>query len=216
MEAVKLLPLAAMVVALIIAIVGHEIMHGLMAYRYGDDTAKNQGRLSPNPLLHIDPVGTLLVPALLYFSTGFLFGWAKPVPVYIRTVMRNGGYLAAIQVSLAGIAYNIAVALVASAVLHTLPAPDSLTALFFFSLAYYLVVVNVILAIFNLYPLPPLDGSHALGYFSAWMGWTKVANFIDTAGRSRYGLILLMVIVISPLSSYLFAPMRYVLALLLP
>ena len=214
MEAVKLLPVLAMVIASVIAIVGHEIMHGLMAYRYGDDTAKNQGRLSPNPLLHVDPVGTLLVPGLLYFSTGFLFGWAKPVPVYIRTVLRNGGYLAAIQVSLAGIAYNIAVALAASIVLHTLSTPDSLTTLFFFSLVHYLVVVNVILAIFNLYPLPPLDGSHALSYLASWMGWHGIAKGMDKVGR--YGFVLLVLILISPFSSYLFAPMRYVLALLLP
>lgn len=191
-------------------------MHGLMAYRYGDDTAKNAGRLSPNPLLHVDPVGTLLVPAVLYFSTGFLFGWAKPVPVYIRTVIRNGGYLAAIQVSLAGIAYNIALALCASAVLHTLAIPSSMVSLFIYSFFSYLVVINVILALFNLYPIPPLDGSHALSYFAAWMGWGKVAYWMDRAGRSRYGFVVLVLLIISPLSAYVFAPMHYFIALLLP
>lgn len=214
MDLISILPIIAMVFSLVIAIVGHEIMHGLMAYRYGDDTAKNAGRLSPNPLLHVDPVGTFLVPSLLYFSTGFLFGWAKPVPVYIRTVIRNGGYLAAIQVSLAGIAYNITLALCASVVLHNLTAPSSMVSLFIYSFFSYLVVINVILALFNLYPIPPLDGSHALSYFAAWMGWHKVAHWMDRAGR--YGFILLVLLLISPFSIYVFAPMHYFIGLLLP
>ena len=112
METVDILEALAIILALVLAIIGHEIMHGYVAYRYGDTTAKNAGRLSINPLVHVDLIGTILLPALLYFSdASFMFGWAKPVPIYTPTVIRNGGYNAAIHVSLAGIAYNFALAL---------------------------------------------------------------------------------------------------------
>ena len=85
-----------MVVALLIAIIGHEIMHGYVAYRYGDSTAKDSGRLSLNPIVHIDLIGSILVPATLFLANApFLFGWAKPVPVRMDRVIYNGGYFAA-------------------------------------------------------------------------------------------------------------------------
>ena len=124
MDFIDILRIAAAVLALMIAIVGHEIMHGFIAYKYGDMTAKNAGRLSINPLLHVDLVGTIIVPATLYFlpmlmgmDGGFIFGWAKPVPVNMRTVINRGGYNAAMQVSLAGIVYNFTVAAFASMIL---------------------------------------------------------------------------------------------------
>jgi len=111
MSLTDILQISAMVLALAVAIIGHEIMHGLTAYKYGDPTAKMQGRLSINPIVHVDIVGTIIVPALLYFSNApFLFGWAKPVPVNMRVVINNGGYNGAIAVSLAGIVYNFFVA----------------------------------------------------------------------------------------------------------
>jgi len=118
MDTVNLLEIIATVLALMIAIIGHEIMHGYVAYRYGDNTAKYQGRLSINPIVHVDIVGTIIVPAVLFFSGApFMFGWAKPVPIFIPTVIRNGGYKAAIHVSLAGIAYNFTLALICAGVL---------------------------------------------------------------------------------------------------
>jgi Zn-dependent protease len=214
MEITDILPIIAMVIALVIAIVGHEIMHGLTAYKYGDDTAKRQGRLSPNPLLHVDPVGTLVVPLVLYFTTGFVFGWAKPVPVQMRTVVRNSGWAGAIHVSLAGIAYNVILALCAAAVLGMLSAPSSLVGLFIYALLSYLVIVNIILAVFNLYPIPPLDGSHALSYLASWMGWDGLSRTMDSLGR--YGFVILVALLISPLSAYLFVPMRFLIENLLP
>ena len=214
METSEIIKITATIIALAVAIIGHEIMHGLMAYRYGDDTAKNQGRLSPNPLIHIDPVGTIVVPALLYVAGGFLFGWAKPVPIYIRTVIRNGGYLGAIFVSLAGIAYNFAFAILAALVLRILPEANSLFYAFIHALFYYLVVINVVLGVFNLYPLPPLDGSHALSYLCAGMGWNSVARFLDSL--NRYGMVILILIIATPASKYFFIPMRYLITLLLP
>jgi len=93
----ELLKLITIILALAVAIIGHEIMHGWVAYKYGDSTAKSQGRLSINPIIHIDPVGTIIVPAVLYFTGApFIFGWAKPVPVNISTVIKNGGTKAAV------------------------------------------------------------------------------------------------------------------------
>jgi len=104
MSEIEILKVIASILALAVAIIGHEIMHGYIAYRYGDNTAKSQGRLSINPIVHVDLVGTIILPAVLYITGApFLFGWAKPVPVNISTVIRNGGYNGAIAVALAGI-----------------------------------------------------------------------------------------------------------------
>ena len=85
------LTIVLIILSVIIAVVGHEIMHGYIAYKNGDLTAKNSGRLSINPIVHIDLVGTIIVPIVLYLSSGFMFGWAKPVPVRMGIVIRNGG-----------------------------------------------------------------------------------------------------------------------------
>ncbi|MEN8304145.1 MAG: site-2 protease family protein, partial [Campylobacterota bacterium] len=123
MDSIDLLKILAAVLALAVAIIGHEIMHGWVAYMYGDSTAKNSGRLSINPLVHVDLVGTIIVPATMYFlpillggESGFLFGWAKPVPINTATVIGRGGYNAAMQVDLAGIVYNFTLAVFASIV----------------------------------------------------------------------------------------------------
>jgi len=211
METVDIVEIAAVVLALLIAIVGHEIMHGYVAYRYGDDTAKHQGRLSINPLVHIDPIGTVVVPALLYISgASFMFGWAKPVPIYIPTVLRNGGYRAATYVSLAGIAYNFTVALVCYGLFH-LFFPSEIESYFVYFLAYFLaqsIKYNIILGLFNLYPLPPLDGSHAVTYMAAYFGWSRVVAFYESI--ERYGMVILLVCIATPLSRYFFAPIRLV------
>jgi len=103
MSEAEIIKIISMIIALMVAIIGHEIMHGWVAYKYGDNTAKSLGRLKINPLVHIDPVGSILVPGMLFFSGApFIFGWAKPVPININTVMRNGGAGAAVAVSLAG------------------------------------------------------------------------------------------------------------------
>jgi len=110
MDLLDILKILGAVTALAIAIIGHEIMHGWVAYMYGDMTAKNAGRLTINPLKHVDLVGTIIVPLSMYFipmllggESGFLFGWAKPVPINTFTVINRGGYNAAMQVDLAGI-----------------------------------------------------------------------------------------------------------------
>ncbi len=214
MENEKIIKIVAEILALMIAIIGHEIMHGFVAYKYGDNTAKNAGRLSINPIKHVDLVGTIILPALLFFSHApFLFGWAKPVPINMREVMRNGGYKAAIFVSLAGIAYNFTLAIVFTMIFKSLNEPTTYVGLFFLYLVVQSLIYNVVLGIFNLYPIPPLDGSHALAYLAASNGWYGIMNFFDSI--QKYGMIILLVFIATPLSNYFFAPIGYIVNYLL-
>ncbi len=224
MTSIDFLRIAAAVIALAVAIIGHEIMHGWVAYRYGDTTAKNAGRLSINPLIHIDPVGTILVPLLMYFipmllgmGGGILFGWAKPVPINMRTVINNGGYNAAMQVSLAGIAYNFALAALFSVFLTSMPAPlqgDSLLYIFAYLLVMQLVIINVVLGVFNLLPIPQFDGAHFIMFLSMKLGYRNIAMWFEK--MEPYGMMIVIILLITPLSEYiLFMPVQYVLRLLL-
>lgn len=215
MNTLQVIDIVTLILALAIAIIGHEIMHGFVAYRYGDTTAKSQKRLSINPIVHIDPIGTILVPAMLYFSgAGFLFGWAKPVPINIATVIRNGGYNGAIAVSLAGIAYNFTLAILATIALHVMPPVDSMGTFFLKTFLAYTIIYNIVLGIFNLYPIPPLDGSHAISHLFAKFGNYKVAEVMNKFGQ--YGMIVLIVIIATPLSAIIFAPISYLVRLLMP
>ncbi len=135
----------------------HEFSHGWVALKLGDPTAKYSGRLTLNPLKHIDPVGTIIIPILLYITKSpFIFGWAKPVPVNflkLRNPKRD-----IIWVGLAGPLANIAMAVLIGIIFRLkLPLNDNL-----FSILQTLGVLNLVLAIFNLIPIPPLDGSRVL------------------------------------------------------
>ncbi len=206
MYIVKILDIGAIILALYIAIIGHEIMHGRMAYRYGDATAKEQGRFSINPIKHIDLVGTIILPTLLYLShAGFMFGWAKPVPVNMQKVTNNGGYFAGLQVSLAGIYFNFSVAFISWIVLKSFTfqqysLPDDFL--------HYILIYNIVLGIFNLFPIPPLDGSKALMFILLMLGLYKPAKLIEK--YQQYGMILLMVVIATPIGNYIFAPINYV------
>jgi len=203
-----------MILALVVAIIGHEIMHGWIAYKYGDNTAKSQGRLSINPLIHVDPVGTVLVPAVLYFAgTPFIFGWAKPVPINISTVIRNGGTKAAVYVSLAGITYNFLLAGFCATLLPMVAHPASMFEAFIALFLYQSVVINILLGIFNLWPIPPLDGANALRYFAQGMNLKNFTAFYDKI--YPYGMIILVVILLTPISRYLFQPVSWIVKWLL-
>jgi Zn-dependent protease len=224
MDFIDILKLVASVVALAIAIIGHEIMHGYIAYRYGDMTAKRAGRLSINPLVHVDLVGTIIVPAMLYFiplllggGGGFLFGWAKPVPVNMRTVVDNGGYNAAMQVDLAGIVYNFTMAAFASIAI-TMMSPPTTADSFVYILAYLVVlqsvIINVVLGVFNLLPIPQFDGAHFIQHLSMKLGYYKVAEFF--AKYEPYGMIIVLVVLMTPLKDFLlFLPVETILHLLI-
>ena len=199
---------AALILALMVAIIGHEIMHGYVAWRYGDATAKAAGRLSINPIVHVDPVGTILVPALLYFGGApFLFGWAKPVPVNIYTVIARGGYKAAVAVALAGVAYNFALAFAASLLFPLFERPESLAGAFVGFVLMYSVIYNVVLGVFNLWPFPPLDGANALKYLGMEF---RLKGLVDLIHRIEpIGMILLIVVIATPLSEWFFLPARW-------
>ena len=168
---ITLYDLSVWVVPLIIAITFHEAAHGFVAHHFGDNTAWERGRVSFNPLKHIDPFGTLVLPALLLLShSPFLFGYAKPVPVNFRA-LRNPR-LDMVWVALAGPATNIALALAAAAAFHVLPLVPEGAAQWLTDNLKNAVLINVVLAVFNMLPIPPLDGGRvAVGLLPRWLGY---------------------------------------------
>jgi Zn-dependent protease len=154
---ITLYSLSVWVLPLVIAITFHEAAHAFVAHRLGDKTAWELGRVSFNPIRHIDPFGTLVLPAMLLLSQSpFLFGYAKPVPVNFRAL--NNPRLDMVFVALAGPATNILLALVAALALHALPFAPANAAQWIFDNLKNALVINVVLAVFNMMPIPPLDG----------------------------------------------------------
>jgi len=214
-QELHILQIIATILAIAIAVIGHEIMHGWIAYRYGDDLAKSRGRLSINPLVHIDPVGTILVPALLYFSgTGFLFGWAKPVPINAAKVIQKGGYGAMIAVALAGVTFNFILAILLATIFPLFAHPDSAFGAFIYLFITQSIVINVVLGVFNLIPVPPLDGSQVVLNFAAKMKWHGVVKFMEKI--FPYGMVFILLIVATPIGDILFAPIGWILKLIMP
>lgn len=188
---------------LIPSVMLHEISHGAVALAFGDDTAKRAGRLTLNPIAHVDPFGTVILPLLLALTGAGMFGWAKPVPVNPAR-LRNPRQQA-LLVSLAGPATNIALAVVAIVLLRTFYSGS--TSGIRFALAHGLyptsadtalavllgaVTVNVILAVFNLLPIPPLDGSAVIERFlpGDWTPhWYRFRQY-------SMGLLLLVVLML--------------------
>jgi Zn-dependent protease len=145
------------VLPLLFAITFHEAAHGFAAHRLGDDTAYQLGRVSFNPLRHIDPFGTIILPAMLLLShSPFLFGYAKPVPVNFKNL--HNPRLDMVWVALAGPATNIVLALIAALAFHALPLAPADTAQWIADNLKNTLVINVVLAVFNMLPIPPLDG----------------------------------------------------------
>lgn len=203
-----ILNIALSLIAVFMAIVLHEVAHGYMALRLGDPTARNLGRLTLNPLAHIDPIGTILVPLVSLLLAGMAFGWAKPVPInprYFRNPFRG-----MLFVALAGPGTNVALALGATLVgrLFLTMVPRTLNIvtpsfgtnllIAFFTLLAYLVIFNLFFAVLNLIPIPPLDGSRVLMYF------------LPTEGRrimlrlERYGFIIVVALIYLGLLNGLF------------
>ncbi len=217
-SSIDILKIVIMVLALLVSIIGHEIMHGLVAYHYGDNTAKSMGRLSINPLKHIDPVGSILVPAILYITNvPFLFGWAKPVPIDMHHIIQNRGYGGAIGVAIAGVCYNFALAILASLILFSgiygNPQESFISLVCMFFLV-SLIQYNVVLCVFNLWPIPPLDGSQVVLFAALKCKLIGLARFLNSI--APYGMfILIAILFIPPLSSILFYPARILFSFLI-
>jgi Zn-dependent protease len=153
--------IAIYAIPVLFAITLHEAAHGYVAMRYGDRTAFSLGRVTLNPFKHIDPIGTILMPILLYLATSgaFLFGYAKPVPVVARNLNNPRRDMA--LVALAGPLSNYLQALIWGVLLVVI-ASTGLNERFFYEMTKAGILVNIIMAVFNLFPLPPLDGGRVL------------------------------------------------------
>jgi Zn-dependent protease len=172
---------------LIMSIVIHEVSHGFMAEYFGDDTARQAGRLTLNPLKHLDLFGSILLPAVLIFShAGFLFGWAKPVP-YNPNNLSNKKW-GTIAVASAGVLANFLVAVIFGLIIRltlNMALPEG-----FYFITSAIVIVNLGLGIFNLVPIPPLDGSKILFSF------LPEKAFAFMLAYEQYSLILLLVFIV--------------------
>ncbi len=211
----KVLEIVIQVVVLLFAVSVHESAHGWMALRCGDTTARDLGRITLNPVKHLDPFGSLLVPALLAFTGAPVFGWAKPVPVSLRGVPNPRR--ANLLVSAAGPISNFAVAILGAAAFFVLrafaPAGPALQESLFYPLllvALFTVGVNVTLGLFNLIPIPPLDGFGVVESFAP-ARWIRGVMWVR-----KYGFIVLVVAIFTGgLSAVLGPPQRFLFQLLL-
>lgn len=187
-------------IVIILSAVFHEYAHGWAAWRMGDPTAKNAGRLTLNPIAHIDPWGTVILPLFLLYFSGIFIGWAKPVPYnpYNLSDQKYGN----LKVAIAGPGINLLIALVIGLVIRFAPLYSSfgfVTPLFL-ELLGFVAFVNIFLALFNLIPVPPLDGSKVVG--DLFPGYERAV-----AGVGLWGVfiaIFLAFFIISPIAQFIF------------
>ena len=180
------------------SVILHEVSHGAVAYLFGDPTAKESGRLTLNPIRHVDPFGTIILPAMLVLAGAPAFGYAKPVPVNVRRLRNPRNH--SLLVSLAGPATNILLVAVSTAALLTVATPTEIhvfrlgfmTGRLLPDLLLSAALINILLAVFNMIPLPPLDGSAIVERMLParwWPGWLKLRQY-------SMGILLLLFLVV--------------------
>jgi Zn-dependent protease len=210
---------ATWLVPLIIAIVFHEVAHGLVANALGDPTAKLRGRLTLNPIKHVDPVGTVVLPMVLAVSGAPVFGWAKPVPVRSERLRNPRFHM--VLVALAGPGMNLLLGLIAALAIALLfaYAPASPTVEFLAQNLFNFMAINIFLAVFNMIPLPPFDGGHIVE------GLLPRKLAVRFGKLRRYGLPLLIILLfilpaVSPhaniVDQLVLPPVQWLLRVLLP
>jgi Zn-dependent protease len=176
------------VLPVIFAVTFHEAAHGFVAYRFGDDTAARAGRMTLNPLSHVDPLGTVFLPALLFVTSGFLFGYAKPVPVNFGRLRHPRRDM--VWVALAGPVMNILLAIVSSLLFYGVDWIPSGAAQWAAANLVHSIQLNAVLCVFNMLPFPPLDGGRvAVGILPRFLA-------LPLARVEPYGMLILMLLFI--------------------
>ncbi len=172
------------VLPVLFAITLHEASHGYVAWRLGDDTAYRMGRVTFNPLKHVDPFGTVVLPVMLFIAGGFLFGWAKPVPVNFGRLNRPRRDM--VLVAAAGPASNLVLATVSALGFHLLPFASEALGAWLADALGKSILINLVLAVLNMLPLPPLDGGRVA------VGLLPRALAVPLARLERWGLLILI------------------------
>jgi Zn-dependent protease len=197
LDAKLVFDIATWVIPLVFAIVLHEISHGWVANAFGDPTARELGRLSPNPIRHVDPIGTVGLPLILAVSGAPVFGWAKPVPVVAARLRNPRPQM--MLVALAGPGMNFLLALFAAlALAAALPAaaPASPAMQFLLANLENFLVINIFLAVFNLLPIPPFDGGHVVEGLLPRPAAAKYAKI----GKFSFPVLIVLLVVLPMLS----------------
>jgi len=189
----------------LLALTIHEAAHAFVALRFGDDTAKRYGRLTLNPIAHIDLFGTLIIPIALGLMGGFMFGWAKPVPIDTRQFKIKNFKKAVFWVSFAGPLSNFILMFISAVLLAVVATKIKPDAYFFtpmFEMLRMSVAINASLAIFNLIPLPPLDGSNMVSTFLSYNTLQKYEQL------SRYSFFIILGLGMTGAFSYIIMPVQ--------
>jgi Zn-dependent protease len=188
------------VVVLLFSIIVHEVAHGFVAYKRGDSTAKLLGRLTLNPIYHIDIFGSIILPAILMLTGAPVFGWAKPVPVNMYNLKNPKRDM--IFVSLAGVTANFLLAVAAGAIMFIIRAffADVSIMASIYLILQYVIVINIVLMIFNLIPIPPLDGSRVVLFLLPRDLAQKYAKI------ERYGFWIILILLMTNVLWKIIAP----------